>query len=164
MKNQKTAMDKVKLHLGCGERYLKEYINVDARDTGKVDIRCDIRNLPFENDQIDEIYMCHVLEHVKMHKCQEYLNYLQRLLKSSGKIYISVPNFEVLASMYLAGKCRLINIVRAINGGQEYDGNLHYISFDIKMLSAMLKNAGFENIKEYNPLTYLPENYEDTYV
>ena len=158
----KSTTEKLKLHLGCGEKYLPEYINIDARSEGKLDIRCDIRNLPFENNQVDEIYMCHALEHIKMHENQEYLNYLHRLLKIGGKIYISVPDFEIMASMYLARKCKLINIVRAIHGGQEYEGNLHYISFDDEMLSTMLKNAGFINKKKYDPTTYLPKNYEDT--
>lgn len=155
-------MNEIKLHLGCGEKNLREYINIDAKEGDNIDISCDIRDLPFGHCEIDEIYICHALEHIHMHQSQKYLSYLNSLIKTGGKIYISVPDFETMASMYLARKCKLVNIIRAIHGGQEYEGNLHYISFDNEMLTSMLKNAGFVNVKRYDPKTYLPKDYTDT--
>lgn len=157
-----TQQKSTKLHLGCGNKYLPGFINVDARDGKNVDLVCDIKDLPFNEESIDEIYMCHSLEHIPMHEVFPYLEYLNRLLKPAKCIYISVPNFQTLSSMYLAGKCNLSNIVRAIHGGQEYPGNLHYISFDKPMLTQMLRGARFQKVETFDPYTYLPKNYSDT--
>ena len=46
--------------------------------------------------------MCHSLEHIRLHQVAGYLKYLNRLLKPNSYIYISVPDFETLSSMYLA--------------------------------------------------------------
>ena len=161
MKNQSQQKLR-KLHLGCGDKYLPEYINIDARKGENVDLVCDITRLPFEEDSVDEIYMCHSLEHIEMNKISWYIEYLYKLLKRGGEMYISVPNFEALSSMYLAKKCRLLDIIRAVHGGQEYPGNLHYISFDQDLLTKVLLNAKFRRVELYKPEAYLPRNYSDT--
>ena len=35
-------------------------------------------------------------------------------------------------------------------GGQDYDENYHYVTYDFKMLSDTLTELGFKNIKQYN--------------
>ena len=55
----------MKLHIGCGEKYLPGYKHVDARNFPHVDYVTDkLDKLEmFENDSVDEIYACHILEH-----------------------------------------------------------------------------------------------------
>ena len=153
---------KQKLHLGCGDKYLPGYINIDGRKGDNVDLVCNMTKLPYDRQSIDEIYMCHTLEHVPLHQVMDHLIYLNNLLTPSGCIYISVPDFQTLSSMYLAQRCQLEEIVRAIHGGQEYEGNLHYISFDESMLRSFLINSNFKNVEKYEPIKYLPCDFTDT--
>ena len=159
---ERSAANFPKLHLGCGETYIEGYINIDSRSDTRVDIVADMNNLPFEAESVDEIYACHSIEHIPMNNIMMTIKKLHKILSIGGKIYISVPDFEVLASIYLAGKCELITIVRAIHGGQEYEGNTHYCSFDEKLLTSILTESGFKNIKRYEPVQYLPAGFEDT--
>ena len=55
----------MKLHLGCGEKFLPGYVHVDARKFPHVDYVTDkLDNLNmFADNSVDEIYACHVLEH-----------------------------------------------------------------------------------------------------
>jgi predicted SAM-dependent methyltransferase len=55
----------IKLHLGCGYKHIKGFINVDVRELVGVDLVDDIRKLnSFKNESIDLIYASHVLEHI----------------------------------------------------------------------------------------------------
>ena len=55
----------IKLHLGCGKLKLPDFINIDIEHEN-ADMKLDINNLSmFNNNTVDEIYNCHVLEHIK---------------------------------------------------------------------------------------------------
>jgi len=154
--------DSAKVHLGCGERRLPGFINVDARESSCTDLVCDMNSLPFEDNSIDLFYLCHSLEHISMHNVQSLLQMLNKMLKPLGRIYISVPDFSVLSSLYLSGRVPLTSIVRAIHGGQEYPGNTHFMSYDFDLLSALLMATGFSSITRYAPETFLPFGFSDT--
>ena len=55
----------MKLHIGCGEKFLHGYVHVDARKFPHVDYVTDKLNKldMFEDNSVDEIYACHILEH-----------------------------------------------------------------------------------------------------
>lgn len=55
----------MKLHIGCGERYLPGWKHLDARKFPHVDYvtdKLDDLNM-FADNSVSEIYACHVLEH-----------------------------------------------------------------------------------------------------
>ncbi len=53
----------MKLEIGCGKKPREGYKTCDVRDLPEVDYVCMADNLPFEDEQIDEIYSRHVVEH-----------------------------------------------------------------------------------------------------
>jgi len=61
------ATNMVKLNLGCGDKILQGYINVDAvseRAGNKPDVICDVRKLDkIYDNYADEIMAVHVVEH-----------------------------------------------------------------------------------------------------
>ena len=64
----------MKLHLGCGNLYLDDYINVDIYSE-IADLKVDITDLSvINNNKVSEIYMSHVLEHFKR---SEVLNFFK---------------------------------------------------------------------------------------
>jgi predicted SAM-dependent methyltransferase len=150
------------IHLGCGEKRLPGFVNVDARESAYTDLVCDINNLPFEDNSVDLFYMCHSLEHIPIYGVQPLLKKLHSMLRPSGLIYISVPDFAILSSLYLSNRVPLASIVRAIHGGQEYPGNTHYMSYDRQLLQAILQGSGFSEIRHYNPEDFLPNGFSDT--
>ena len=56
-----------KLNLGCGDKILPGYVNVDvaaSRRGLKPDVLCDLHKLTsFEDNTVDEILSVHVVEH-----------------------------------------------------------------------------------------------------
>ncbi len=90
----------VKLNLGCGDKIMKDYINLDWKDyTGKTDIIHDLNEYPypFQNNTVDEIKLWHVLEH--LNDPERCLRELYRILKKSGKIHIKVPFFASVGGL-----------------------------------------------------------------
>ena len=159
----------MKLHIGCGEKYLPGYKHVDARNFPHVDYVTDkLDKLEmFENDSVDEIYACHILEHFPRVAMKPgkgggspLLKEWRRVLKVGGILRIAVPNFESIVEEYLSSR-NLELVMGLLYGGQNYEYNFHYQTYDFKRLSALLKDAGFSEVKRYDWREFLPADYDD---
>ena len=68
-------MDKIKIHLGCGWRnFGKDWVHVDDGDYEHLDIKCDVKKLPLEDNYCDLIYASHVIEYFDREEINEVLN------------------------------------------------------------------------------------------
>lgn len=140
----------MKLHLGCGKRYIPGYIHIDALDFDHVDHVASIDNLSFIPDEsIEVIYNCHVLEHFKRRDTTKVLSEWHRVLKPEGVLRVSVPDFESLSSVYQSYK-NIDLVVGALFGRQDYLYNMHYNVFDFSSLKRNLIDAGFKDVKRYD--------------
>jgi SAM-dependent methyltransferase len=140
----------MKLHLGCGKRYIPGFVHIDAIDYPHVDHVASIDNLVFLPDNsVDLIYNCHVLEHFKRRDVLRVLKEWNRVLKPNGVLRTSVPDFEALAEIYVARR-DLSLVVGPLFGGQDYLYNIHYNVFDLPALRTQLENAGFGNVRRYD--------------
>ena len=154
----------MKLHVGCGEKYLPGYKHLDARKFPHVDYVTNKLDKPdmFADDSIEEIYACHVLEHftrIDM-KRGEVLKEWHRVLKSGGVLRIAVPNFEAIVEEYLSSR-DLERVMGLLYGGQNYEYNFHYQAYDFKRLTNLLISAGFSDVKRYDWRDFLPSDYDD---
>jgi predicted SAM-dependent methyltransferase len=136
----------MKLHLGCGDKKFEGYINVDIRGEVNPDIVDDISVLEdFNDESVELIYACHVLEHFGRHEYIDVLKKWHQKLESGGTLRISVPDIGAVIQKYNEG-VPLRNLMGFLYGGQNYKENYHYIGFDFKTLSEDLKNIGFEDV------------------
>jgi len=140
----------MKLHLGCGKRYIPGFVHIDAVDFPHIDHVGQIDNLSFVgNDSVDVIYNCHVLEHFKRRDVPRVLKEWYRVLRPGGVLRISVPDFSQLAEVYRQyGKLDLV--VGALFGRQDYLYNIHYNVFDYESLERNLMDAGFVGVARYD--------------
>ena len=75
----------MKLHIGAGKRYLEGYKHIDIIDLPHIDYVADVRNLAFlENESVEEIYACHVLEHFGRNEGLNVLKEWNRVLIGGG--------------------------------------------------------------------------------
>ena len=83
--------EKVKLNLGCGEKYLDGYINCDIVEGLKKDRYINLNKFPypFPDNYADEIWMDMVLEHLE--NLVTVVDELHRILKHNGVLKIIVP-------------------------------------------------------------------------
>lgn len=83
-----------------------------------------------------------------------------RVLKFGGILRIAVPNFEAIVEEYLSSK-NLELVMGLLYGGQNYEYNFHYQTYDFKRLSDLLTAAGFSKVELYDWREFLPPNYDD---
>lgn len=143
-------MKKIKLHLGCAEKHIDGFINIDVRDLPGVDIIDNIITLnKFENESADLIYSSHVLEHTGR---REYMSVLKRwfdVLKPGGILRIAVPDLESVFEHY--HEHGDLEVLRGfLYGGQTYAENYHYCGWDYNTLEKDLKKIGFTIVKPYD--------------
>lgn len=142
--------NKIKLHLGCGKRYIPGYIHIDVIDYPHVDHITSIDDLSiFEDNSCDEIYSCHVLEHFKRGYVDKVLAEWYRILKPGGLIKVAVPDFEKLIEVYEKYK-DLSLIIGPLFGRLDFLYNIHYNVFDFKTLEKSLNKVGFKNVERYD--------------
>jgi SAM-dependent methyltransferase len=96
----------MKLNLGCGDKILEGYVNVDVAESRrglKPDVLCDLHELtPFEDASADEILAVHVVEHFWRWEVVDVLKEWVRVLKPGGKMILEAPNLISACQAVLA--------------------------------------------------------------
>lgn len=94
-----------RLNLGCGDKILPGYINVDVvenRAGKKPDVVCDLRKLePFADNSVDEILAVHVVEHFWRWEVLAVLKEWVRVLRPGGKMILECPNLITACQEFL---------------------------------------------------------------
>jgi predicted SAM-dependent methyltransferase len=138
------------LNIGCGDKILKNInnfpcINVDVRALEGVDVVCDVRELPFEDEIFDRILASDIIEHFPFSETKNLLREWARVLKKGGHIKFRTPSLKWVAAYYAKyGDAKFVS--HHIFGGQDYDTNFHYVIFDNKWLSTLCKSFGLTTI------------------
>jgi predicted SAM-dependent methyltransferase len=87
-------MQELKLHLGCGERYLPGYTHIDLDNYPHINYRHDVHDLSmFEDETVDEIYCSHTFEYFDRKEAEDVLHEWYRVLRPGGILRVAVPDF-----------------------------------------------------------------------
>ena len=140
----------MKLHIG-GEEKKEGWKILNIQQKPDVDFIGDITDLgQFEDNSIEEIYASHVVEHVAQKKVETTLKGIHRVLKDSGKFYVSVPDMDILCKIYLDPKAPpkvKFHTMRMMFGGQVDDFDFHYFGWNFQFMNEFLLKAGFKKIE-----------------
>ena len=121
----------------------------------EVDHLGDARDLSrFSDHTFGEIYASHVLEHMD-YQNDILLNTLRewyRVLKPGGRLFISVPDLDILARLLL-DKVRLNTegryfVMRMIFGGHMDEYDYHQVGLNLEILAVFLTEAGFSRLTQ----------------
>jgi len=146
-----------KLNLGCGEKILKGFINVDIKKFPGVDVVADLnKKLPFKDNEIDYILCGHVLEHLE--NPLKFMLELWRISKPNAIIDIYVPHFSHFTSYANLDHKRTFSY---FTFGEKWSNEELYTKFSVK------KKLNFNRINHtwmnifFNPIINLsPTLYE----
>jgi O-antigen biosynthesis protein len=95
----------VKVNLGSGQAYMQGWTNVDASPDVKADIHLDAAEFVRQyGDQVDEVYMGHVMEHLMPGYAATLLRLLNERLRPGTVISVVTPDMRAIFEAYLAGE------------------------------------------------------------
>jgi len=142
---------KRKLLIG-GMRRVDGWEILNAIPGPNVDHLCNANDLSQFNDgTFSEIYASHVVEHLDYK--DELVSTLKewwRVMKPGGKVYISVPDLDILAELILSKDKLTVNerfyVMMMIFGGHLDDYDYHVVGLNEDFLKSYLREAGYENI------------------
>jgi predicted SAM-dependent methyltransferase len=148
---------KPKLHLGCGERYLEGYHNIDflpamhtVQTNARVDEYADILTLRYAAVSIDEIRLHHVFEHFSRPVACALVVSWWSWLKPGGLLHIEVPDFDRTAwavlNPFSSDHARHVAL-RHIFGSQEAVWAVHQEGWSPNRLNRLLTNMGFDHVQ-----------------
>jgi predicted SAM-dependent methyltransferase len=137
-----------RINVGAGHVIMPGYLNVDLRELPGIDITADVHRLPFETGEVSEIYSAHLLEHFPVEELRRsILPYWLSLLEDGGKLVSVVPDVETMVEERAAGRMPFSDFVEVMYGGQEYEGDFHFWGYSKESLTALLEEAGLEDVK-----------------
>ena len=145
-----------KLNLGCGANHLQGYINIDARipKNKKPDFQCDITELPYKKNTIEEISCYHVIEHLTKDQAIKGLKLWHRILKPGCPLIIECPNVMKVAKELGKGNEAMID---SLYGLQRNPFDHHKYGYTPNTLGKLLTEIGFSKVVNEEPQDYHTE-------
>lgn len=152
----------MKLHLGCGQKYLQGYLNIDfpssehtVQQTSVADEFHNLFELSYAKGSIEEIRLHHVFEHFDRATACAFLAGWNSWLINGGIVHIEVPDFEMSfrKNFSWSNRSKYEGVgLRHIFGSQEAAWAVHYEGYSKKRLTKILESFGFkiESVNQYN--------------
>jgi hypothetical protein len=146
----------MKLHLGCGQKYLEGYTNIDfpgsehtVQQTSVADKFYNLYDLQYDTGTIAEVRLHHVFEHFERVNACAFVASWNSWLMPKGILRIEVPDFEMTfrKNMNFFNRHKHEGIaLRHIFGSQEASWAVHYEGYSKKRLEKLLTAFGFKII------------------
>lgn len=143
-----------RLHLGCGDVYLRGYLNVDlppaegvVSGTSRPDVESDVMSVRCAPEVLAEIRLHHLFEHFDRAQALALLLRWYRWLKPGGQVTIETPDFEgcvVNFSERTAGDQGVI--LRHIFGSQEAPWAQHLDGWSPNRFRHVLGALGYTDV------------------
>ncbi len=162
-------MNEIKLHLGCGKRYIPGFVHIDIDKHPHIDHVRNIFDLSiFEDNSVDLIYSCGTLEYFDREEVVNVLKEWKRVLKNNGILRLSVPDFESIVKVYkkyndLDGIGILGPLYGRIKINTEEGEKVicHKTVYDFNSLKKLLESVGFKNVRKYDWEKTIHKDYDD---
>lgn len=146
----------MKIHAGAGDKYWPGFTNVDL--CGEQDVTADVKAMPFENAQAQEIHAIHIFEHLHRNEVGAVLSDWFRILAPGGKLCMEMPSLDKIVQMIVAGEQNLRMTLLGLYGdpADSRPYMLHKWGWGQKELYDVLHKVGFVGILFPEPFFHFP--------
>jgi len=146
----------VRVNLGCGLAYMPGWVNVDESPDIKADIHLDaIDFIRQYGDQVEEIYMGHVLEHIMPGDSLVLLKLMNEKLPLGAVVSAVTPDMTETWAAYRAGEVSADDLnFRYI---YSYEQPSHHVwCYDQDSLAELFTRAGYDDVESIDPTGWDP--------
>ena len=150
----------IKLHLGCGKRFIPGYKHVDLAKFDHIDIFTSADNLGMiDTGSVTEIYACHLLEYFDVSKAKEVLSEWNRVLVRGGLLRLSVPDFDALIGIYSETK-NLKKVLGPMFGKMALNDTTiyHRTIYNRSLLKEILGESNFHKVNDWDTFKVFPDH------
>lgn len=148
----------IRLDIGSGAEPKEGFTGVDFYVVAPGIVNAPMDKLPYEDEEVDEIYSSHALEHITKYEVVPTLREWRRVLKFDGRLTIEVPDMVWVCENWLKYRDNGWNM-DAIFGMQTSPGQCHKTGFTRNLMCAYLEEAGFEG-REVDIFTAFSHNQD----
>ncbi len=147
---------RMRLHLGCGETYLKGYVNVDFPPsehlvmTGvRPDLEADLTKLSYAPETVSEVRLHHVFEHFRRATALRLLIDWYGWLDDRGVLHIETPDFDRTAREFFqtGDSATRAVLLRHLYGSHEADWAVHCDGWDQSRFEETLRALGYTELE-----------------
>jgi predicted SAM-dependent methyltransferase len=145
------------VHLGCGPRSLKGWVNVDISRNEGVDVVWDLRNgMPFTSGSCSAIFSEHMIEHVPREAAAELMKQCADILEPGGVLRVSTPDAALYLRAYVESGDFLTHPAFTEPAETPLDRINHFMReygqhlwvYDAESLILLMRKAGFSSASE----------------
>lgn len=148
-------MGQLKLNLGSNCVRIQGFLNVDLVPHPNVDVVCNAIKLPYQDNEVDEIYSSHLIEHFHYHDGLKALKEWYRVLKFGGIMVIELPDFEAFCRNFLQlPEHEKPNYYVQVWGYPWEAGQAHQFGYTPQQMIWSLNQAGFTKIERLPALRF----------
>lgn len=138
---------RLRLNLGCGDRYVPGWINVDHETPHNVDVRADLTDeLPWRSGSVSSIYAGHLLEHLSRDDCAQLAKRLLDCADPGGCVLVAVgPDCDVVRTQVAAGTFDYNwgTPDEIYHGAGRWSGDVHLWETTGPLVARLFKDAGW---------------------
>lgn len=116
------------------------------------DLFADVKDLPFQEESIDEIRSYQVFEHFTYYEGEQLLEHWYRLLKPGGLLHIDIPDLDGTIEMYNKAETKDDKkwAIRLLFGSQKNEWGIHKGMYSKEMIKELLEKHNYKNIEFKN--------------
>jgi hypothetical protein len=138
----------LRLNVSTGDVVREGYLNVGSRELPGIDMVADVRDLPFDEEGVAEIYSAHVLERFSLEELRRVvLPSWVSLLEDGGKLVSIVADVETMVAEHAAGRMPFEDFINVMYGEQGSDDDVRVSGFSQETLTRLLEEVGLEDVK-----------------
>lgn len=154
-----------KLHIG-GTQSAPGWEILNANAAPNVDHVGNANDLSrFEDGTFSALYASHVLEHLDYNgELLLALKEWRRVLGAGGRLFVSVPDLDVLAHLFLQKDSLSVEerflVMRMMFGGHVDRYDYHQVGLNLEFMSAYLAEAGFRGLRKVDSFGFFGDTSE----